>query len=126
MAITASAGVGFTAPSVNVDQARVTPPPVTTASVAVEKTASANPAKPVQAPAPTEPEVKQSLDAVNKYLKVNSNGLEFSQDEDTGKTLVKIVDTATGTVIQQIPTQQAVDISKDLSKLQGLLVKDRA
>ena len=77
-------------------------------------------------PQPSENDVKSAVNAINKYLAPNSNDIQFIQDKDSGATLVQIVDTATGTVVRQIPTQQIVDISKDLAKLQGLLVKEKA
>ena len=81
-------------------------------------------AKPI--PPPTESDIKSALNAINKYLAPNSNDIQFVQDKDSGITLVQIVDTATGAVVRQIPSQQIVEISKDLAKLQGLLVKEKA
>ena len=75
---------------------------------------------------PSEAEVKRSIDIINKFLQPTSDDIQFMQDSETGQVLVKIVDTATGKVIRQIPTQQIVEISKDLSRLQGLLVRDKA
>lgn len=81
-------------------------------------------AKPI--PPPSEGDLKSALNAINKYLAPNSNDIQFVQDKDSGITLVQVVDTATGTILRQIPTQQVVEISKDLAKLQGLLVKEKA
>ena len=81
-------------------------------------------AKPI--PPPSESDIKTALNAINKYLTPNSNDIQFVQDKDSGITLVQVVDTATGTVLRQIPTQQIVEISRDLAKLQGLLVKEKA
>ncbi len=83
-------------------------------------------AKPTPASPPTEGDIKSALNAINKYLAPSSNNIQFVQDKDSGITLVQIVDTATGSVVRQIPTQQVVEISKDLAKLQGLLVKEKA
>ena len=83
-------------------------------------------AKPVPQPPPTENDVKSAVSAINKYLAPNANDIQFVQDKDSGITLVQIVDTATGEVVRQIPTQQVVEISKDLAKLQGSLVKEKA
>ena len=83
-------------------------------------------AKPVPQPLPTESDVKSAVSTINKYLAPNANDIQFVQDKDSGITLVQIVDTATGEVVRQIPTQQVVEISKDLAKLQGSLVKEKA
>ena len=88
--------------------------------IAVAAAAAAKPAPPGDA------EVQRAIAEVNKYLKQSANSVQFSIDEDSGKTVVKIVDPETDTVIRQIPSEQAVAISKDLAKLQGLLVRDKA
>lgn len=75
---------------------------------------------------PSDADVKRSIDVINKYLTPVSDDIQFMQDSETGQVLVKVVDTATGKVIRQIPTEQVVEISKDLGKLQGLLVRDKA
>jgi flagellar protein FlaG len=113
---------------VSVDQTRLATPQLPAVSTPVVADNGMNvtattTAKPVP---PTDLEVTQSIKEVNKYLKQTLNGIEFSQDKDTGQTLVKIIDTTSGKVIRQIPTAQAVEISKDISKLQGLLIKDKA
>lgn len=127
MDITGLSSARPTAP-VSVDQTRLATPQLPTVSTPVVKDNGINvtattTAKPVP---PTDVEVTQSIKEVNKYLKQTLNGIEFSQDKDTGQTLVKIIDATSGKVIRQIPTAQAVEISKDISKLQGLLIKDKA
>lgn len=73
-----------------------------------------------------EAELKRSLEAINRFLQPVNNDIEFSIDEDTNRTLIKIVDTKTQTVLRQIPTKEALAIAKELDRLQGLLVKDKA
>jgi flagellar protein FlaG len=69
--------------------------------------------------------LKQAIDAINRFLQPVSGDIEFSVDEDSGRTLVKIVDTKTNTVLRQYPSEQVLAIAKELDKLQGLLVKDK-
>ena len=71
-------------------------------------------------------EVRHALEAINRFLTPANGNIQFSQDEDTGKSLVKIVDTQTQTVLRQIPTKEAISIAKDLDRLQGLLVREQA
>ena len=74
----------------------------------------------------SETEIKHALEEINRFITPVNGNIEFAQDEDTGKTLVKIVDTQTKTVIRQIPTKEAVEIAKELNRLQGLLVRETA
>jgi hypothetical protein len=55
-----------------------------------------------------------------------SNNLEFSVDEGSGKTVVKLVDTETNTVLRQYPTKEALAIAKDIDRFQGLLINTEA
>lgn len=76
---------------------------------------------------PARPEdLQRALEEVQSAINVVANDLRFSFDEDTGRTLVKIVDRETDEVIKQIPSEELVQISKALDKLQGLLVKQEA
>ncbi|WP_084186867.1 flagellar protein FlaG [Andreprevotia chitinilytica] len=72
--------------------------------------------------------LQDALKKLNDTVKLfsNSNTLQFSIDTDTRIPLVKVVDTKTKEVIQQIPTEQAVAIAKAIDQFQGMLIKERA
>lgn len=71
-----------------------------------------------------DPEALQSaLSDVQSALSVVTNDLRFTIDDDTGRTVVKIVDKETDEVIRQIPSEEMLRIAKALDKLQGLLIK---
>lgn len=71
-------------------------------------------------------QVEQALGEVRKALTPVAQDLLFSIDEDTGKTVVKVVDAATDEVIRQIPSEEIIAIAKALDKLQGLLLQQKA
>lgn len=76
---------------------------------------------------PSDPsQVQQALDEVRKALAPVAQNLLFSLDDDTGRTVIKIIDSSTDEVIKQIPSEEILAISKALDKLQGLLVKQQA
>lgn len=52
--------------------------------------------------------------------------LLFSIDDDTGHTVVKVVDAATDEVIRQIPSEEVLAVTKALDKLQGVLIQQKA
>ena len=70
--------------------------------------------------------VKEAVDAANAAVKAIRSELDFSIDEDTGKTVVRVVDKQTGTLIRQMPSQEMLEIAKALDRLQGLLVRNSA
>jgi flagellar protein FlaG len=66
-------------------------------------------------------------DAVSKLnASVPAQSLEFSIDEDSKRTVVKVIDTATKEVVRQMPTEEALEISKALDKAFGLLIRQQA
>lgn len=67
-----------------------------------------------------------AIDAINKFLKPVASGLEFSIDKDSGRTVVQVIDTDTRDVLRQYPSKQALAMSQELDKLQGLLLRDKA
>ena len=93
--------------------------PVTTERVVA--TPSSPAVKPVD-----EAQLKHSVEAINRFLQPVSSDIEFSVDHESGRTLVKIVDTQTQTLLRQIPTQEVLDIARELDRLQGLLLRDKA
>ncbi|THF64150.1 flagellar protein FlaG [Pseudothauera rhizosphaerae] len=71
-------------------------------------------------------EVEQALDEVRQAIRPVARNLLFSIDEDTGKTVIKVIDTTTDEVIRQIPSEEIIAIAKALDKLQGLLLRQEA
>lgn len=71
-------------------------------------------------------EVKQAVNDINKAMQFMSRELEFSVDTDSERTVVKVIDQQTREVIRQMPTKEALEMSKALEKAQGLLIKQTA
>ena len=76
--------------------------------------------------APSRSRVGRAIDSINQRLAETGADLRFSMDEDSGKLIVRVVDTATKEVIRQIPSEESLAISQSIEKLQGLLVKQKA
>ena len=70
--------------------------------------------------------VSEAVDTINRKLQEGNQQLRFALDHDSGKMVVRVVDTATDQVIRQIPSEVAIAISQSLEKLQGLLVRQQA
>ena len=84
-----------------------------------------NPSNPSNPSNPDKKDVQDAVDSMNEVVSKFNNALRFSVDEDTGNTIVKIVDTETKEVIKQIPSEEMVAISKAVDKLVGLLVQQK-
>jgi flagellar protein FlaG len=72
---------------------------------------------------PSQQQVSHAIERIKAALPPDANSLQFSQDNQTGKTIVKVVDTQTGELIRQIPSEEFLRISQAVDKLQGLLLK---
>ena len=87
----------------------------------------------VTAPAPVaasnpkpEEQVKEAVQKIQGVVDNLAHNLRIPVDQDTGKTVVKVMDIHTDEVIRQIPTEEAISIARTLDKVQGLLLNDKA
>ncbi|HEY1151749.1 MAG TPA: flagellar protein FlaG [Pseudoduganella sp.] len=79
-----------------------------------------------KAAAPSLKEVEQAVAEINKTLQSKAQSLEFSIDDDSKRTIVKVIDQSTKEVLRQIPTPEALQIAKSLANSKGLLVDQEA
>lgn len=90
------------------------PPPVQGAS-----------AQPPQ-PAPSAADVESAVRELQQAAEASGANLQFSVDKEINKTIVKVVDSSTGDLIRQIPSEELVTIARNLDKVQGLLLNQKA
>jgi len=99
---------------------------------AVAKPPKAEHASDVSLGAPQQPSpelLKSAIDVINRVMQQSNNSLEFSVDNDTKKSVVKLVDTETGELIRQYPSDEMLAISRSIDQYQqrqGLLLKHEA
>ncbi len=93
-----------------------------------QASSAAAPAAPVAKPVgPVDPEtLTLAIKNINSALKDKTPGLEFSIDDDSQRTVVRIVDRDTQQVIRQLPSEEALEIAKAIDTLTGLLQKQSA
>lgn len=77
-------------------------------------------------PAEQRQQLEAAVKAVQEFTRPMSGNLEFSMDDQTGKTIIKVVDTATNELIRQIPSEEMLEIARALDRLQGILVRQKA
>lgn len=72
-------------------------------------------------------QLKNVVDSINRALKQSNNNLEFSVDNDSKKTVVKLVDKETGDVVRQFPSNEVLAIARSIDRIQqGLLLSRKA
>ncbi|MEO8837642.1 MAG: flagellar protein FlaG, partial [Herbaspirillum sp.] len=105
----------FTSGSAATTVQTVTPAPT---KVAAEPIARA-------VPPPSMAQLSQAVGELNKSMKSSASGVEFSIDTDSNRTVVKVVDQQTKEIIRQMPSVEALEISKALDHMQGLLINHK-
>jgi len=72
-------------------------------------------------------DVEQAVSSVNDYInKLRHRELQFSLDDESGKMVIKIMDTDSKKVIQQIPPQEMLRLADNIGKDRGWLVEQKA
>lgn len=78
-------------------------------------------------PAEADPkEVQQRVEELNAAMKQHASSILFSIDEESGRTIVKVVDTDTDTVLRQYPSKELLAISRQIDQFQGMFIKTQA
>ncbi len=71
-------------------------------------------------------QLEEAVKAVNDFLKPINNALQFNIDDETGKTIVKVVDATTNELIRQFPSEEMLSIAKAIDQMKGLLIQQKA
>lgn len=74
----------------------------------------------------TAEETAEAAEKIARFVGHTASDLQFTVDEESEIPVVKVVDRETKEVIRQIPSQEAIEISKALDRLDGLLVRNSA
>lgn len=79
-----------------------------------------------KAAVPSQRELEEAVERINRSVQAKSQSLEFSIDNDSKRTIVKVIDQSTKEVLRQIPTPEALQIAKSLDSGKGLLISQEA
>ncbi|GAA5159767.1 flagellar protein FlaG [Viridibacterium curvum] len=89
-----------------------------------EEAATSQPAAPPAALSPEQ--IDRAMSEVRRMVSPVARNLQFSIDDETGRSVVKVVDATTNEVIRQIPSEELLQITRSLDRLSGLFVKQKA
>lgn len=78
------------------------------------------------APPPDKAAVQEAVKKTAEFVQALNSNLQFSVDDATGVTVVKVVDQTTHELIRQIPNEEMLEIARALDRITGLLVKSKA
>lgn len=63
---------------------------------------------------------------LEEYLRVQRARLSFEMDERSERTIIRLVDDATGEVLRQVPPEEVLQVAAAVNRYMGLLVDRRS
>ncbi|MDH5361091.1 MAG: flagellar protein FlaG [Gammaproteobacteria bacterium] len=66
------------------------------------------------------------VENVNDYVQNVQRQLSFSIEKESGKTVIRVVDSATDELVRQIPSEEFLELAKALEKAKGILLQAEA
>jgi flagellar protein FlaG len=73
-----------------------------------------------------ETDLNKIAEELTDMLSLMRKGLKFSVDDESGRQVISVKDIASGDVIRQIPSEEALNLAEKLSEFTGLLTKTEA
>lgn len=61
--------------------------------------------------------LEDSVELANTAMQISSHNLQFRVHEESGRVQVKVVDSQSGEVIKEIPSEQMLEISASIKKM---------
>ena len=68
----------------------------------------------------------EAFEEINAAMEAWSTGMRFELDEDTQQMVVSIIDTKSGDVLRQIPSEEVLHVAKMIAQFQGQLLSVKA
>jgi flagellar protein FlaG len=87
----------------------------------VAKEAAGTPS-PAAQPVASREKVLEAVAAINRAAKALNNSVQLSLDTDSGDAVVRVIDSETGQLIRQIPSEEALELRRAIERVAGLLI----
>jgi flagellar protein FlaG len=72
-------------------------------------------------------DLEKTVSELNDYVQNMKRSLQFSVDDDTGRTIIKVIDPESKEVIRQIPREEILTIARMLrEETRGALLEEHA
>ncbi len=68
-------------------------------------------------------ELNNAIKNVSGYVQNITRALNFSVDEELGRTVVRVIDENTGDVIRQIPSEDMLELARNLAEIKERTTK---
>lgn len=115
-AVEAGAGKGQTAQQMNAAQITSVPQPVATLT---RKAVG-------QTPEVERDQLRSAVSDLQDFVQSVRRDINFNLDEESGRVVVNVTEAASGDVIRQLPSEEALRLSENLSEIRSLLFEAKA
>lgn len=75
---------------------------------------------------PSSQQLEKAADNLNKHVQNLKRDLHFSVNDDTGETVIRVVDSASQKTIRTIPSDEFLSMSQQLNQTVGMLLNASA
>lgn len=67
-------------------------------------------------------ELARAIEQVQVMMDLRSRSVEFTTDESSGTRVIKVVDSASGDVIRQMPAEELLSFMRNLTRMLGTFI----
>lgn len=71
-------------------------------------------------------QLEEAVESMQEAVKAIQRNLTFSIDDTTGRTVVEVKDIASGEVVRQLPSEEALKLAESLDEMRSLLFEAKA
>ena len=71
-------------------------------------------------------QIDDAVQRINEFVQVVQRDLQFSVDDSTGRTVVKVFDSQNEELIRQLPPDEILAVAEYMDEVRGMLIKDKA
>lgn len=75
---------------------------------------------------PARQPLEQAVSNIEGFVQTIRRDLDFALDDSTGRMVVRVTDRASGNLVRQIPSEEALRLAENLEQVRSLLFKAEA
>ncbi len=66
-------------------------------------------------------ELREAVDQINSFVQTVQRDLTFSFDEGSGQTVIKVIDSKSGGLVRQIPSEEVLSMATHLRDVESMM-----
>lgn len=90
----------------------------------VNKASEADASAEAQTKAQSDKTLEQAVDTANEFVQTVQRDLHFSIDQESDRTVVKVVESSSGDIIRQIPNESFLELARKMKELGEVTLVD--